>query len=106
MLYSQILLWTPGLGEIIVVGLVLLVILAVTTSIFKGSKAHNQPIALLPQVVMYIFALVPLGIFLGAFIALRKIDIDGIRDYKFSEKARLNAKIIIVISVISTILSL
>ncbi len=73
--------------------------------IFYNRKEHNKQIKLLPQIFLYLFSLVPLGLIIGLYIVLRRRKEDGIYFYKYSQQSRLNASLIIAISLVSTLLS-
>lgn len=73
--------------------------------IFYNKKEHNKKIKLLPQIFLYLFSLVPLGLIIGLYIVLRRRKEEGVFFYKYSERSRLNATMIIVISLVSTLLS-
>lgn len=74
--------------------------------IFNKRKMVNKEIPLFVQIFIYMFSLVPLGLIVGLYMASIKKEVDGVKYHKFSKNCRLNAHIIIAISVISTILSI
>jgi len=74
--------------------------------LFFNRDKTNFQIKIFPQVFLYLFSLVPLGLFIGIFIESRKKIVDGKKVYKFSYQSRENASIIIIISVVSIFLSI
>tara|TARA_R100000541_G_C1826540_1_gene73284 strand:- start:143 stop:460 length:318 start_codon:yes stop_codon:yes gene_type:complete len=74
--------------------------------IFNNRDETNKSISLLPQIAIYLFSLVPLGILIGSYIKYRKKMTPLGKQYKFNKKANSNATNIIIISSFSAVFSL
>lgn len=92
-----------AIPEIVIILVVWLGIFSFIYVLFKNRKAHNQEIPIALQVILFMFSFVPLGIIMGTYLAFRKKKINDLLDYKYSERVRICGKIIMVLSIISTL---
>lgn len=74
--------------------------------LFFNKEKSNLHIEIIPQIFLYFFTLVPLGLFIGLYIESKKKKVNGNKVYKYSFKSRQNASLIIIISSISLLLSI
>jgi hypothetical protein len=73
--------------------------------IFNRKKEINQDLSIMSIMSLYLFSLVPLGLFVGYHLMNKKVKTkDG--NYKYSEGIRQNGNLILIISIASTLFSL
>jgi hypothetical protein len=72
--------------------------------IFNRRKDTNQDLSILSMVSLYVFSLVPIGMFIGLHLSNQKIKV--INDYKYTKNIRDNGNLILIISIFSTLFSL
>lgn len=74
--------------------------------IFNNNKQVNQDLSIISLILLYVFSLVPMGVFVGYFISNRKIKAGNVKGNKFSKLVQTNGDLILIISIASTIFSL
>ncbi len=74
--------------------------------IFNRKNEVNQDLSIISISSLYLFAFVPLGIFIGGYLSFRKKSFGEEKQYKFSDAIRSNGSIIMIISIASTIFSI
>jgi hypothetical protein len=72
--------------------------------IFNRRKDTNQDLSILSMASLYVFSLVPIGMFIGLHLRNQKIKV--INDYKYTKNIRDNGNLILIISIFSTLFSL
>jgi len=70
--------------------------------IFNRKKDVNQDLSIIS---LYLFSLVPLGLFIGYHLMSKKVKTKD-NNYKYSEGIRSNGNLILIISIASTLFSL
>ena len=72
--------------------------------IFNRKKETNQYLSLAAMLSLYIFSLVPIGMFIGYYLMNGKIR--SASDYRYSKSIRSNGNLILIISIASSLFSL
>lgn len=73
--------------------------------IFNKKKDINQDLSIASIMSLYLFSLVPLGLFIGYHLTNKKVKTKDY-NYKYSEGIRSNGNLILIISIASTLFSL
>jgi len=74
--------------------------------IFNRKDEVNQGLSLISIISLYLFAFVPLGIFVGGYLSMRKKNFHQEKQFKFSSAVRSNGSLIMIISIASTLFSI
>lgn len=74
--------------------------------IFNKKKETHQDLSIISITSLYLFSLVPLGLFVGYHLISKKIKAIDNHDYKYSRPVRSNGNLILIISIASTLFSL
>ena len=69
-------------------------------------KEANQDLSIISIISLYLFSLVPVGLFVGYYLMSKKVKTTDSPNYKYSEEVRSNGSLILIISIASTLFSL
>lgn len=93
--------------ELVSIAIGLLAIIAFIFTLFYKRNELNTELPVIVVLTLYLFSLIPLGFFIGLYLAERKRrNVEGIKKFKYSKSVRNNGYIILCISVVATIVKI